>query len=212
VFFRDHPCFCKYCLLGNYERCLNKAIIGGWEKRKVKPKAFQRPEPTNLTKVQQFFKSYNYNHHAYAIIIAVIETNKPIDDDPEAEQTVNLKFFELKSSLEKQTKALTIDDTKPGIQFEMPLTQDSFAVNGVPLCRDGNSWNLRKAVGVDSVWIPWNKIILTPDILDPNSSHNPFHYLGQSPYRREYDSSFSSSLVYSIDGTCVEKLVDFVLN
>jgi hypothetical protein len=105
------PCFCKYCLLGDYERCLNKAIIGGWEKRKVNQKAVQRTEPTNLTKVQQFFsKSYNYNHHAYGIIIAVIETNKPIDDDPEAEETVNLEFFVLKSSLEKRTNALTIDE------------------------------------------------------------------------------------------------------
>jgi hypothetical protein len=153
-------------LEGNCDECFNKTIIGGWKKQKVKEKAVQRKVPTDFDNVQQFFsKSYNCNHPFYAIIIAVIERNTSIDEDPEADSAVNLRFFVLKTLLEKQTKALAIDNTKPGIQFEIP--QNSFAVHGVPLCRDGNTWDFRKAENEHALWIPWNEIIVTPDMVDP---------------------------------------------
>ena len=107
----------------------------------------------------------------------MIENNKQIDDNnPEAEPAVNLRFFVLKTSLEKQTKAITIDITKPGIQFEIPT--NSFAVQVVPLCRDGNTWSCRRVGYEHAVWIPWNEIIVNPDMVDPSSSLNPFNYHG----------------------------------
>ena len=210
VFFRDHPCFCEYCLVGDYDRCLNKTIIGGWKRKRVKQKAVARMEPTDFQKVQGFFsKIYSCNHNAYGIIIAVMEKTQPIDgDDAGAEADTSLRFFVLKTLLEKQTKTISIDNSKPGIQFEIQI--NTFAAQGVPLCRDGNTWNFRKAGGDHAVWIPWNEIIVTRDMVDTNSTDNPYNYLGQRPYQRGYDSSFSSRLEYSIDRTCVEKLIEYI--
>jgi len=140
----------------------------------------------------------------------VIERNRQIDGDPEDEPAVSVRFFVLKTLLEKQIKAVTIDNTKPGIQFEIP--QNSYAVHGVPLCRDGNTWDFRRAVNEHAVWIPWDEIIVTPEMVNPSSSFNPYNYLGQRPYRREYDDTSSSSLVYSIDKLYAEKLVEFAFN
>ena len=82
----------------------------------------------------------------------------------------------------------------------------------MPLCRDGNTWDFRKAENEHALWIPWNEIIVTPDMVDPSSSYNPYYYLGQSPFRREYDDTFSSTLVYSIDKSYAEKRVEFALH
>ena len=83
----------------------------------------------------------------------------------------------------------------------------------MPLCRDGHTWNFRRDGNEHAVWIPWDKIIVTPDMGDPLSSLNPFNYLGQSPCRREYDiTSSASNVVYTINGLEVDKLVEFVLN
>jgi hypothetical protein len=71
--------------------------------KKVKEKAVQRKVPTDFDNVQQFFsKSYNCNHPFYAIRIAVIERNTPIDEYPEADLAVNLRFFVLQSTTPSQ--------------------------------------------------------------------------------------------------------------
>ena len=72
----------------------------------------------------------------------------------------------------------------------------------------------RKADGGEhAVWIPLNDVIVTPDMVDPSSSSNPFNYLWQSPCRREYDiTSSASNVVYTINGLDVDKLVEFVFN
>ena len=56
----------------------------------------------------------------------------------------------------KQTKAISFDCTKPGIQVEIQI--NTFAAQGVPLCRDWNNWKFRKAGGGEHpIWIvPWH--------------------------------------------------------
>ena len=57
---------------------------------------------------------------------------------------------------EKHTEAITVDNTKPGIQSEIQI--DTFAAQGVPLCRDGKVGIcfFRKVGGGEHVWIPWH--------------------------------------------------------
>ena len=131
----------------------------------------------------------------------MIEKHRPIDDDdPEAEPAVNLRFFVLK--LCKKRKLRPLQSTPPSREFNLNSTKF--------FCRDGNTWNFRRRVGNEhAVWIPWDGIIVTPDMVDPCSSLNPFNY--PFNYRREYDiTSSASNVVYTVNGTEVDKLVEFV--
>ena len=144
----------------------------------------------------------------------MIERNTQIDDDPEAEQAVNLRFFVLKPLLEKKTKTVAIDTTKPGIQFEIPQ-----------ICFGCGSWSAAVEMGILGIleelktskqfgFLGMRSLLFQiwftpPDMVDPSSSYN----LGQSPFRREYDDdTFSSTLVYSIDKSYADKLVEFALH
>ena len=84
---------------------------------KVKQKAVACKEPTDLQKVQWFLSEINScSHNDYGIVIAVVEKTQPIDDDDAgAESDASLRFFVLKTLLEKQTKAISINKTKPGV-------------------------------------------------------------------------------------------------
>ena len=125
----------------------------------------------------------------------------------------------LKSSLDRQTKVLTIDNTEPGIQFEMPLTQDSFAVNGVPLlvCRASEMAILgileRSLESIQSEFLGVRSFLFQ---MYSTQTHRITHITILDKVHTGVSMTHlfpkSPSLVYSIDGACVEKLVDFVLN
>jgi hypothetical protein len=75
---------------------------------------------------------------------------------------------------EKHTKAITVDNTKPGIQFEIQI--DNFAAQGVPLCRDGKVGILEMLVEANMLF---GFLSITPEMVDTNSSANPNNYLRQ---------------------------------
>jgi len=68
---------------------------------------------------------------------------------------------------ERHTKAITVDNTKPGIQFEIQI--DTFVAQGVPLCRDGKVGILEKLVEANMSGL----LSITPEMVDINSSANP---------------------------------------
>ena len=74
---------------------------------------------------------------------------------------------------ERHTKAITVDNTKPGIQSEIQI--DTFAAQGVPLCRDGKVGILEKLVEANMSGF----LGITPEMVDTNSSANPNNNLRQ---------------------------------
>jgi len=65
---------------------------------------------------------------------------------------------------EKHMKAITVDNTKPGIEFGIQI--DTFAVQGVPLCQDGKVEILEKLVEANM----FGFLGITPKMVDSNSS------------------------------------------